>query len=75
LRQNPISYSDIRVHKISTNLDTYCELCPNVIDRGDVYFKLLTDAGLVLACDSCTERLIPDLYDDTLHPPTYPPDN
>jgi hypothetical protein len=39
------------------------------IDRGDVCFELRTDAGLLLACQPCTERLIPDLYDEVLNRP------
>jgi hypothetical protein len=64
--------SDITVHQISTNLETYCQLCRDVIDRGDVSFELLTDTGLVLACQPCTERLIPDRYDGVLDRPKPP---
>jgi hypothetical protein len=64
--------SDLTVHRISTNLEIHCQLYRNGIDRGDVYFKLLTDAGLALACQPCTERLIPALYDGVLDRPTPP---
>lgn len=64
--------SDIAVHTMSTNLETRCELCRDVMDRSDVYFELRTDAGLVLACQPCTKRLIPDLYDGVLDRPTPP---
>jgi hypothetical protein len=64
--------SDITVHKISTNLETYCQLCRDVMDHGEVYFELLTDGGLVLDCQPCTERLIPDLYERALDPPKPP---
>jgi hypothetical protein len=56
----------------STTLDTRGQRCRNVIDRGDVYFELLTDAGHVLICQPCTERLIPDLYDEILDRPNPP---
>jgi hypothetical protein len=64
--------SDITIHKFSTNLETHCQVCQGFIDRGDVYFELLTDAGLVLACQPCAERLIPDLHDEVLDGPKPP---
>jgi hypothetical protein len=64
--------SAITVHEFSTNLDTHSQLCRDVVDRGDVYCELLAGAGLVLACEPCAERRIPDLYDGVLDNPKSP---